>query len=678
MGFRLPYWEDERTGLWHPAFPTLGIRETPREDVEELIAWIEEGGLVEAHAHWFEFCMWRHQLVPKFGFPSIADDQWRCSAAKAASHALPRALDDALHALASGVAARLMGVADDGEHMGRPRKDAEGQAVMRKVSKPRRPRKKELEICARHGLKPRRYYWHASKTLYTRLWVYCRQDVLAEESLSQAIPDLSDAETAMFHMDRAINERGFQLDQAAVSTALTLIAEEERVLNAELATITGGVVKRATQRAQMIKWLATKGVHLEDTQAATITETLEDYEAQNSFHGRNLGTSFTVDPAAMRTLALMKELGRSSTAKYSKMRDWMDSDGRVRGGLLYHGASTGRWSGAGVQPHNFVRGAVHDVEGLWQTLKNDNRESIAAFPDAHGRPVGSVMDALANALRGAIVAAPGCQLFVADYSSIEARVLLWIAGDENGLNIFRSGRDIYCEMASEIYKRPITKDDALERQVGKQAILGLGYQMGASKFQTTVQKAGIEISGELAQVTVDTYREKFYPVKQLWYAQEEAACAAVAYPGGAHRAGKIRWQVEDRFLYCTLPSGRRLAFPDPEIRERSTPWGDVKPSLTYKSINAITHKWERQASYGGLLVENIVQAASRDVLAEAMLRVERSGTYQVVLSVHDEVIAESRDGNLDQFNALITRCPRWASGCPVAADSWTGERYKKA
>jgi DNA polymerase len=685
LGFRLPYWEEGRTGLWHPAFPTIGVKESSRDgDVEELIAWIEEGGMIEAHSAWFEFCLWRHQLVPKHRFPPIQDSQWRCSAAKAAAHSLPRGLDHALQALISGVTARLTDTSDDNVPLGMM-KDREGALVMRKVSQPRKPRKKELEVCQRCGVKPKRYYWHESRKLFARLWDYCRQDVLAEESLSQQLPDLSDAETKVFMMDRAINERGFQLDVRAVDTALRLIAQEERILNHELAKLTEGKVKRATQRQRMLSWLATKGVHLPDTKAETVqwARTLVMDESLILFPDGEFTVAVAKNaaPEAFQALGIMKELGRSSTAKYEKMQQWMDERGRVRGGLLYHGASTGRWSGQGVQPHNFVRGSVKDVEGLWDTLKTGTRLQIADFPlDATEQPVtrvGSVMDALANGLRGAIVASPGHQLYVADYSSIEARVLLWVAGDKDGLDIFRSGRDIYCEMASEIYGRTITKADKNERQVGKTAILGLGYQMGWPKFKDTAKRSGSELTDEFAERVVDAYRTKFWRVKHLWADQNAGAVQAVQEPGRQIWVGKIRWKMEGRFLYCTLPSGRRLAYPDPEVRMKTTPWGEDQLALTYKGIHPMNHNWVRTNSYGGMLVENIVQAISRDLMADAMLRIENSGMYHVVLTVHDEIIAESEEGDLQQFEHLMATCPPWALDCPVAVEGWTGPRYKK-
>jgi DNA polymerase len=666
LAFRLPYWEEGRTGLWHPAFPYLGISEVPRDgDVEELTDWIAANGLVEGHNVWFEFCMWMNQLVPHHGFPSIASSQWRCSAAKASAHSLPRALADALRAMTAHVAARLLGEPVGTVPMGLS-KDMEGAAVMRKLAKPRNPRKAEVEWAAKYRIK-RKYYWHESKALFLRLFEYCRNDVLAEETLSQMLPDLSPTETDVFLLDREINLRGFRLDMQAVHAALSLIEKEEKLLNGELAVLTKGAVTKATQRVRMIKWFDTMGLTLENTKAETIESELK----------------LTWQPAdpCFRGLQLLKQLGRSSTAKYQRMVDHADlNDGRARGGLLYHGAGTGRWSGSGIQPHNFVRGNVSDQEALWEVLKSGERAAIMAFLDADGKALGSVMDALANALRGAIVASEDSELFVADYASIEARVLLWTAGDEEGLDIFRSGRDIYCEMASEIFGRKITKADKKERQIGKAAILGLGYQMGWSKFKDTAEKAGNVLTESFARTVVDVYRQKFVRVKELWSDQEKAAIRAVKAPDRIIHCGKTAWVKEDRFLYCILPSGRRLAYPDPEIRAKQTPWGVEVDGLTYMGINQLTRQWHRQTAYGGMLVENIVQAISRDLMADAMLRIERTGKYRVVLTVHDEIIAEcgmQDAGDLKEFEALMAECPPWATDCPVAVEGWHGTRYRK-
>ncbi len=164
----------------------------------------------------------------------------------------------------------------------------------------------------------------------------------------------------------------------------------------------------------------------------------------------------------------------------------------------------------------------------------------------------------------------------------------------------------------------------------------------------------------------------------MWGAQNHAAMMTVK-SGRPHAAGYVSWLMEGKFLYCELPSGRRLAYPYPEIRMRETPWGAQNASLTYMGVNSYTRKWTRQSAYGGMLVENITQAVARDLMAEAMLRCERSGIYTPVLSVHDELIAEAKvgTGNVKEFEALMAECPRWAEGCPVEAAGWTGVRYRK-
>lgn len=679
LAFRLPHWPKGEASVWHPAFPHLGIPASSNWDqLFELMTWIEDGGVVEAHNAWFERGIWTNIAVPEFGWTPIPNDQWMCSAAKAASHSLPRGLDGAGQALALSV-----------------QKDQEGHTLMRKLCAPRKALKEEqiawqnahnagrcpgckgrgstrkvrCEVCAGKGMLPGNpahvppmpRLWHESRELFERLWAYCAQDVLSEESLSDSLPDLSPAEQELYHLDQQINERGFCLDQEAVSRALTLIADETEHLNDEVCEVTNGAVTKGTQRARMLDWFQSQGLYLTDTQGATIDAYL-DPRCQEP-----------LAPDVRRGLELMRELGRSSTAKYQTMRHWCCPDGRVRGGLLYHGAGTGRWSGAGVQPHNFVRGGKIKLtqDEIWEDLKVGDRDLIRAA-------YGSVMLMLSEGLRGAICAAPGRQLYVADYAAIEARVLLWLAEDEAGLDIFRSGRDIYCEMATDIYKRPITKHDKAERQLGKATVLGCGYQMGGSKFVDTAAAYGVIIDEPFSFQVVDAYRTKFWRVKDLWYAQQNAAIEAVDAQEPVE-AGPVTWVPTPEFLYCELPSGRRLAYPDAQVVEREVPWGGTKPALTYMGVNPYNRQWQRQHAYGGMLVENITQAVARDLMAEAMLRMERGGLYQPVLSVHDELIAEAdlEKGDVHEFEQLMAECPPWATGCPVVAEGWVGERYHK-
>lgn len=361
------------------------------DDLAEAFQWVMNKGLVEAHNAFFERGIWTNICQPSYGWPAIDPMTWRCSAAKAAAHALPRKLEDAGHAL----------------HL-RVVKDADGHATMMKMAKPRKPKQSDwlswgkqhapcitcrgtgrvaslkkdgtptkkgvkCETCTGRGVRPLATLpamptlWHESRELLDRLFTYCRCDVLAEEAISDRLPDLNPAETNAYLMDQIVNERGFRLDREAISAALELIEEENREYNRELAEITNGAVERASQRARMLAWLEDNNFPLEDTQAATLDAVLD---------GTDLGDP--PPPHVRRALELMRALGRSSTAKYETMNDWICPDDRAHGGLLYHGAATGRWSGAGIQPHNFPRGVVKigDISRAWKVIKTRDRALI--------------------------------------------------------------------------------------------------------------------------------------------------------------------------------------------------------------------------------------------------------------------------------------------------------------
>lgn len=665
MAFRLPYWEAGRTGLWHPAYPHLDIQASYNKDLLELFEWIWLRKPVEAHNAWFERGIWQNVLVPQ-GWPTIQAWQWRCSAAKSAAHTLPRKLEEV------GAVLRL------GEQ-----KDNEGHKLMLKLAKPRKPRKAERDAWhkATGGTKMPTLWWE-SKELFEREWAYCRQDVIAEAAVSEAVPDLAPNELELYLIDQDINERGFQLDEMAVAAALLLVKQETPVLNAELARLTGGMVMKATQRAKMKAWFQTQGLTLPDTKKETIDALLLPSSRRN----------LTIP--VQRGLELLKMLGKASTAKYTTMQGWMCEDGRVRGGLLFHGAGTGRWSGSGVQPHNFVRGIVKNMAALWRAIKTTDRTHVikiarelskAYNPDTRqfdGPPqVRDVLDALSQALRGAIIAPPGRQLYVADYAAIEARVVNWLADNEEALDMFRRGEDPYKDMAKDIYFVPVEQISVPQRALGKQAVLGLGFQMGAPKFQATCDKYGIIIELDFSKAVVDAYRQKYWRVVQLWAQQEGAAIEATLNGDGAEPvvAGKVSWFVEGDYLYCKLPSGRRLAYPEPVVQEWETSWGTMKTSLTFTGINQYSRQWKRRAAYGGLLVENITQAVARDLMADAIRRADESHIYDIVLSVHDELIAEADEGkgNVAEFVQLMSETPAWAEGCPVAAEGWADTRYHK-
>ncbi|ATS92189.1 DNA polymerase [Stenotrophomonas phage DLP4] len=680
LAFRLPHWEEGRTALWHPAFPQFDVEEADCPELAELFEWIREGRLVEAHNAWFERGIWTNVCVPRLNWPAIGHEQWRCSAAKAAAYSLPRKLADLAPALALKV-----------------EKDTEGAKVMKKMAKPRKPLKRDvvawIDDNGSLALPAKKYkielypnedgtynavayhpdpdveeevfrlpvFWNESAELLARLCSYCRIDVLAEEAVSHRLRDLSPKETEMYLMDQAINQRGFQLDREGIEAALEIVDGIFTELNKELVEITGGRVQKATQRARMIEWFNDNGLPIENTQGGTIDSWLRRED---------------IAPKLRRALELVRALGRSSTAKFIAAQNWADPETwRIHGGLLYHGAGTGRWSGSGVQPHNFPRGNIKNMELAWEIIKSRDLGMMEML-------YGDAMELLSYALRGMIVPTPGRRLMVADYAAIEARVVLWLAGDDEALEVFRRNECIYMAMATEIYGRHIYDKEAQadERQMGKQAVLGLGYQMGAKKFRATLaEKYGIFIEEEFAQKIVDAYRAKFWRVKKMWWDQEAAAIAAVRTPGRIVKCGRVQWCCFDGFLHCKLPSGRLLGYCDPRIVMKPTPWGEKKPALTYMGVDPYTKKWRRQDTYGGMLVENITQASARDLMADAMLRCHKEGLYDVILSVHDELIAECDmdAGDVKDFEATMAYTLDWADGCPVKAEGWTGMRYRK-
>ncbi len=576
--------------------------------------------LCEAHNAFFELAIWTNVLK----WPAV---KWCCSAAKCAAHSLPRSLDKAGKALGLSI-----------------QKDQEGKRVMMKMCKPRKPTKHNPAI------------WHERPEDFQKLYAYCMDDVRAERALGHALRDLSAQETKVWELDQKINVRGVRVDVDAVQAALDLSEEYTERLNEEMFAATNGEVLRASEAGKLTKWCNSMGVAMNSVAKQELADALNNMEM----------------PEEVRTaLTIRQRAAKTSVAKYKAMKAATAPDGRIRDLLMYHGASTGRWTGKLVQPQNLPRNNFKgDLEQYFTILKT-------ATPSAFELCFPEVMETISSLIRPCFIASEGKALFGGDYSSIEARVLLWLAGDERALDLFRHGKDVYLDLASEIYNmRPedIAKDSR-ERQLGKQGILGCGYGMGHAKFLTTCEAYGIEIDEEMAQKVVDTYRNKYHKVKSMWYDMERAAISAVE-TGDMQFCGKIGWGIDGDFLYAKLPSKRLIAYYKPEVRMTETPWGQEKNTLTYMATNSVTRKWERERTYGGKIVENITQGVARDVMAEAMLRCEDAG-YEVVLTVHDEILTEKGDGNVKEFENLMSALPDWAEGLPVEVEGWSGQRYLK-
>jgi len=278
-----------------------------------------------------------------------------------------------------------------------------------------------------------------------------------------------------------------------------------------------------------------------------------------------------------------------------------------------------------------------------------------------------------SSLRGIFVPSWG-DFYSADFAQIEARVLGWIAGEPYGEKEYeRMGAHVYGISMEEV------KKDSVERTVGKNTVLGCGFGMGPERFVSQLyEREGLVVEPELGELAVGVYREKKPGIVRYWKQIEAAAKRACLTPGKIIRACGVRFVVRGQFLWCVLPSGRPLAYAKPEIQMRETPWGEMKPVVTFMGIDSRkgARRWERLTTYGGHLTENVVQAIARDMLAEAMLRVE-AADYHVVLTVHDEILAEKEGGDLDEFLMLMQTRPSWAQSCPIAAEGWRGDRWHK-
>lgn len=667
--------DDEIPGLWIPdRYGFLGgLKRLTGAGFEgvtstsELRRIVRRADIIEAHNAEFERSIWRRLMMPRYGWDNVPDRTWRCSAAKAAAFGLPRSLDGAAKALKLPV-----------------EKDQEGYRLMLKMCRPRKPRKGEAP-----GL-----YWHEDPEDLKRLFQYCVQDVVTEHALSAVLPDLSPKEQEVWFVDQAMNERGILADVDSSTVIIHAIDEYKKDLEEALADLTFGQITTAKQAARIAEYCG-----LPNVTKATVAAALDT----------DLNTNIR------RVLEIRRELGLSSISKFDAILDRACRDKRLRANAMYHGAvPTGRWAGKGVQLQNLPRAGI-DPDAFELALGLFQDRDFVWMENLFGRdPI-----ALAQALiRPMIMASPGHDLVCADFSSVEARVLMWLAGQRDGIEFFKSGADIYCEMASTIYDgRPISKKDKIERQVGKHAILGLGYGMGAPKFIITCKVQGnIDVDKKLARRAVKAYRGKFPNVRQLWYNNERVAIEAVGTEKPVE-CGPVTWLREDRWLFCILPSGRRLVYPYPALI--------VEPAFIYPCVNEdgdettvmivgkqnlearlkkrlsdedlkcigkpiereksiLTHmgvaqgQWVRESTYGGKLVENIDQATARDLMAEAMLRHEAAG-YKVLMSVHDEIIAEAPEGfgSVEEFERIMAELPPWAAGCPVAAEGWRGKRYRK-
>lgn len=655
---------------------------------KHLFDQIEECEIIEAHNMSFEFSIWLNVCMKKMGWPALPFQKLRCSAAVARYHSLPGSLDGASKALGN-------------EQL----KDSRGKFLIRKLCQPQKERKVkhswplfnkepvDPELCEFDFLRDVYKYKGKFQDTYIRgakagqgkfknvsellpagrlideqllqeLYDYCEQDVITEEGISEALSPLPESELKVWQLDLIINSRGVHIDKEMVDAALVIIRQAMAKYEQEAYEIGNGAFETLNQREVVLNWIREQGYPLKDYTADTIKDALADENCKGKVR---------------RILELRQITSRTSVKKFDAIERALCEGDLMKGVLLYFGAHTGRWAGRILQPQNLPRPTLKqpEIEYLTTLLKEkvDLELLEMIYPD--------VMNALVSCIRASIIPRPGNIFYCADYSNVEGRVALWCADDQQGLDIFREDRDIYIEMAMDIYKVPFnvisdnhTKGDGLMRRMGKLAILGLGYGMGADKFKMTAEAQKVMVTRDFAQEVVDTYREKFDKTKKLWYILEKQAINAIENVGKSYSSGPVRWLMKGNTLLCRLPSGRCLHYPKAETRVKDTPWGEKKKVMTYMSDEK--GRWVRESTFGGKLLENIVQAISRDLLVYAMFKVEAAG-YRITMSVHDELLTERKigEGSIEELNELMSELPDWAAGLPLAAEGWCGYSFRK-
>ena len=582
--------------------------------LESLFNAIENGATIVAHNAPFERLIWNH-VGPKLSWPIVQDKQWNCTAARGRALGLPGSLED------MAIALKLM-----------KQKNKAGSALITKYCKPSK--------AGRRDIKEQRDDYIAFKQ-------YCGDDVDVTRELDTKLPELITWERQIFLHDLIVNDRGIPVDVPLLHKSAKIIADLESHFENESLKVAG---VRATQREKVLFWLSEHGLHLDNLQAKTVEDAIkrDDLSAE-----------------VKEFLELRYESSRVGTKKNKKMIELVCSDGTIKGSFLYHSATTGRYGAKGVQVQNFGKADSDAMQD--NVLHLLDTANAGTFLEQYPRP----LTAISKSMRGFIKSTPGNRLLIADYSSIEARVLAWLAEETFLLEAYEQGEDVYKKMAASIYNCDIAEVDSHKRFFGKQVILGAGYSMGPKRFRDRCKDFGVSIPASEATRIIELYRESVPKIAHYWKRVDLAAIKAVA-TNQVVQSGKCTFRVQDNFLKIDLPSGRSLSFYEPRIVQ--TDWGTPKVEFT----GFFNGKAVPEGLYGGLITQNICQSVARDLLCNGMLVAEDNG-YPIILHCHDEAVSMLPEGigSIGDYIDQLCKLPDWAKGLPLAAEGEESLRYKK-
>ena len=603
---------------------------TLSEIPDEIVAALTDKNVLKIafNAQFERVCLSKYLGIPYYLDPA----QWHCTMVHANELGLPASL---------GQCAKYLNIEQQ--------KDTRGTQLINFFSKPCKPTKK-------NGMRTRNLPEHAPEKWQTFI-EYCIQDVNVEMAIANKLNrfPVPESEWKLYTLDQRINDRGAEIDHELATAAIDIMADlSEAGLN-EMKELTG--LENPNSLAQLKKWLEEQGTPFEKLGKEVVLKALA------------LGN---LPENVAEVLKLRLSLSNSSTKKYLMMDNARCSDNRIHGILQFYGANrTGRWAGRLLQVQNLPRNYLSEIDFARQLVKAKDVEGIELMYE-------DVPDTLKQLIRTGLVAKEGHRFIVSDFSAIEARVIAWYAKQDWVLEVFRTHGKIYEATAAQMFHLGEVTDYDWKshegkdmRQRGKVATLALGYQGGSGALKAMgALENGIE-EHELQDI-VDRWRTANKRIKNFWHETQKAVIDCLQNGGIKKGPRGLKFYKKAGFLFIQLPSGRKLAYPKAHLEQ-----GDYGPAVFYEGQGDKV-MFTKQQTYGGKLVENIVQATARDVLAEAMLRLEREG-YPIVFHVHDEAVAEVPDGekSIEEMNEIMSVVPEWAEGLPLNAEGFEAKYYMK-
>ena len=561
----------------------------------------------------------------------LSPDAWQCTMVWAASLSLPLRLKLAAEVLKTG-----------------EQKDDAGERLIRYFSIPCKPTKS-------NGGRTRNLPEHAPED-WAKFKSYCIQDVRTERDIRRRLEKfpMLPCEWDYYHMDQRINDRGVLIDKALVQQAIICDMALSEAMTKKAYALTG--LENPNSVSQLKTWLEERGISVDSLGKKDVSALISDLDKHS------------IDTEALDMMKLRLQMAKSSVKKYQAAERCICDDGRAHGLFQFYGANrTGRFAGRLLQLQNLPQNHITTLDEARDLVKMGCFDMVESI-------YGNTSDILSQLIRTMLIPKPGCEFIVADFSAIEARVLAWLAGEQWRLDAFKAGQDIYCASASQMFGVPVVKHgiNGELRQKGKVAELACGYAGGSGAL---ISMGALDMGlkeDELPDI-ITSWRDANPEIVKFWYAVERAAVDTVK-DHEDRTVGRIGFQFSANTLWIVLPSGRRLAYVKPELQ----PNRFGRMALTFEGLG-MNNKWMRGETYSGKLVENITQATARDILVEAMKRIEDAGLY-IVGHVHDEVILEVPHAKytVEEVCTIMNQNPVWADGLPLDSDGYKGNYYFKS